>query len=147
MIFFMTIGCTAFAEKYDMHIIKASQKFGIPRVIIRNLIFVESSNNPKAKSKKGAHGLMQLRYIAAKEMGVRDRYNPKQNIIGGTKYLKKMWDRFDSLYLALIAYNLGPTKLSKIIREGGIIPVGAIRYANKIMSMSYPSFKKLMLQG
>jgi soluble lytic murein transglycosylase-like protein len=80
----------------------------------------ESNFDPKAKSPKGAGGLMQLMPDTAREMGVTDVYDPQSNIQGGAKYLKRMMTLFDNdIALAVAAYNAGP---QAVLSRGGVIP-------------------------
>lgn len=88
-----------------------------PKIIIA-VIVVESSGNNNAVSNSQAKGLMQLKFLAAKEMGIKDRFHPYDNIWAGTKYLKKLEKRFGSLDAALAAYNIGPTRLDKLLKRG-----------------------------
>lgn len=107
-------------EVYDNIIVKASEKFGVPQELIKAVITAESAGHNHAKSKVGAKGLMQLMDGTARELGVSDSFDPAQNIFGGTRYLRKMLDKFDqNRELALAAYNAGPGNVEKY---GGIPP-------------------------
>ncbi len=81
--------------------------------LVRAVIQVESGYNHRARSNKGAMGLMQLMPGTASQMRVRNAYDPDENVRGGTQYLRKMIDRFGRLDLAVAAYNAGPGAVEK----------------------------------
>ncbi len=101
-------------ETYSSYISESALKHGVNKDLIEAVILVESSFNASATSHKGAMGLMQLMPATAKFLGVRDAYDPAQNIEGGTKYLKQLLSTYDGdTRLALAAYNAGEGAVSK----------------------------------
>ncbi len=96
------------SAKYDRVIDRAAHNATLQPALVRAVIVVESGFNPRAVSKKGAVGLMQLRPSTARRYGVKNIFDPDQNIRAGARYLGDLMVRFDSnLELALAAYNAG----------------------------------------
>jgi len=100
--------------KYKKYFQEAARKFDIPWTLLASLSYQESHWNPKAKSFTGVRGLMMLTKRTAKLLGVKNRLDPKQSIIGGTRHLKQMIkfvpkevEGEDRLKFALAAYNIG----------------------------------------
>jgi len=92
----------------------------LPEALLHAVIKSESNYNPGATSPKGAGGLMQLMPDTAREMGVKDVYDPKANIQGGAKYLKRLMTLFNNdIALAVAAYNAGP---DAVLSRGRVIP-------------------------
>jgi tetratricopeptide (TPR) repeat protein len=102
------------AETYSKYINEAAQKHGVDPYLIKSVIKAESDFDAKALSSKGAMGLMQLIPSTAKLMGCKNAYSPRQNIMGGTKYLKRLLKRFKGkVDYALAGYNAGPGNVDK----------------------------------
>lgn len=98
---------------------RAATATSLPVELIEAVIQQESAGRPQAVSAKGAGGLMQLMADTAREMGVSDVFDPEENVMGGSRYLKMLLDEFGDLPLALAAYNAGPQAVRKY---GGIPP-------------------------
>ena len=94
--------------RYAEEISEAANHYGVDPNLVQSVIRVESAFNPWAVSRKGARGLMQLMPQTASSLGVRDSFNPGQNIGGGVRHLRNLIDRYGgNLLLALAAYNAG----------------------------------------
>ena len=108
------------AAQYQSLIDEHSTLNGVSPDLVRAVIQAESAFNPRARSPKGAMGLMQLMPGTAVDFGVNDPYNPVENIRAGVKYLKQLLDSYSGkVELALAAYNAGPTAVKKY---GGTVP-------------------------
>ena len=107
-------------EQYIPIILEAASRYRVDPAIILAMIKTESNYNPYAISKAGAVGLMQLMPKTARELGVRNSYNPEQNIHGGVKYFSQLLNKFNgNQALALAAYNAGSRK---VLEYKGIPP-------------------------
>jgi len=96
--------------------IPTGEKYAPPS-LVKAVIQVESAGKPEAVSSKGAAGLMQLMPATAKQLGVEDRFDPKQNVDGGSRYLQQMLNKYGKKDIALAAYNWGPANVDKAIRK------------------------------
>jgi hypothetical protein len=105
--------------KYETEIKDAAERYQVPVKLVSAVIRAESGFNPRAVSPKGAQGLMQLMPKTASMLGVRNSFDPGQNIDGGVRHLRAMIDRFPhSLALAIAAYNAG----ERPVAQYGAIP-------------------------
>ena len=103
-----------YLPEIDHHVAEAAKFYELDQRLIQAVIQVESNYNPLARSPKGAQGLMQLMPGTAKDLEVGDAYNPRQNIIGGSRYLRYLLDLYNNdLQLALAAYNAGPERVNQ----------------------------------
>ncbi len=118
---------------YAKIIHSTAEKHNVPAALIAAVIKAESGFNPKAVSKRGAKGLMQLNRVTRIEMKLNNAFDPKANIHAGTRYLKRLMKRYNgNIELVLAAYNAGP---SAVARHGGIPPYGQTRrYVPKVIN-------------
>ena len=124
---------------------KYADKNGLDSDFVKAVIKQESGFNPNATSKCGAMGLMQLMPSTAEGLGVTNAYDAEQNIMGGTKYLKGLMDRFDNnKSLALAAYNAGPNAVKKY---GGIPPYMETQNYVKSVLSNYDKMKTAGING
>jgi len=104
-------------NRYDDLITEASKKHGVSFSLLKALIKTESDFNPLAISSAGAKGLMQIMPENIRALNIKDPFDPWENIMGGTRYLKQLITRFDGkLPMALAAYNAGPNVVDRYKR-------------------------------
>lgn len=114
-----------FVGRYENEIDATARNYRVDPALVRAVIHAESAFNPQAVSSKGAQGLMQLMPGTAREVGVADALDAKQNIRGGVNYLARMLEIHDGdIRLATAAYNAGP---GAVKRHGGIPPYAETR--------------------
>jgi soluble lytic murein transglycosylase-like protein len=133
------IQLTKFSPKntdFDNIVEKAAEAFNLPAKLINSVIQKESNFNPNAVSSAGASGLMQLMPGTARGLGVKNVFDPAENIFAGSKYLRQMMDKYNNnLELALAAYNAGPGNVDKY---GGIPPFKETQnYVQKVTNTFY----------
>jgi len=92
---------------------EAADRTGVPAELLRAVALVESGFNPRAVSRKGAMGLMQLMPATARSHGVNDPYDPRQSALGGARVLKNLYESFGNWTQALAAYNWGPGNVNR----------------------------------
>ncbi|MBF0623270.1 MAG: lytic transglycosylase domain-containing protein [Magnetococcales bacterium] len=123
----------ASGKSYEGLIQRAADRYGLDKNLLRAVIQTESSFNPKAVSRVGAQGLMQLMPDTAKDMGVANPLDPEQNVMGGAAYLKKLLDRYrGERSLALAAYNWG---MGNVERRPDAMPAETRNYIAKISNL------------
>jgi soluble lytic murein transglycosylase-like protein len=123
------------ASPYERFITEAAALYDVSADLVRAVIQTESNFNPRAQSRAGARGLMQLTPITLRELKVKiDPFNPRENILAGTKYLSMLLDRHEgNVPLALASYNAGPTAVR---RHRGIPPFKETRgYVKKVTNL------------
>lgn len=108
------------SESFDDLIVENAARAGVREALVRAVIQVESAFNPRAVSNRGAMGLMQLMPGTARQLGVRNAFDPEENVRGGVDYLRQLLDRYNGdERLALAAYNAGPASVD---RHGQTVP-------------------------
>ena len=117
---------------YVHEIRAAAERYGVPVKLVSAVIRAESGFNARAVSRKGAQGLMQLMPATASMLGVRNSFDPRDNINGGVRHLRGLINRFpNSLPLALAAYNAGE---KAVLQYGGIPPFPETQgYVTKVL--------------
>nr|WP_156545287.1 lytic transglycosylase domain-containing protein [Agrobacterium vitis] len=124
---------TATADPYAAHIAGASQRFGIPQAWIVAVKGAESHDDVRAVSPAGALGLMQIMPGTWAELRARyglgrDPFDPRDNIIAGTAYLREMLDRYGTVPAMLAAYNAGPARYDEYLATGRSLPAETRAY-------------------
>jgi soluble lytic murein transglycosylase-like protein len=128
--------------RYDQHIREASALYHIPESLVRAVIRVESDFDPRVVSRAGAQGLMQLMPAVSRGMGVTDVFDPRQNIFGGTRFLRILANAFaGDLVLTISGYHAGPVAVRKY---GGIPPYQTTqKYVRWVLQQYYKQQKAL----
>lgn len=126
---------------FDEIINEAGKQYDLDGALIKAVIQAESNFNPRAVSSKGARGLMQIMPENNRSLNISNAFDPSQNIMGGTYYLKKLLVRYENkLALALAAYNAGPEAVD---RYKGIPPYRETQaYVQKVMGL-YNRYKRI----
>lgn len=125
------------AAPYAEFIDRSAAREGVDPRLVRAVIQVESAYQPKARSRKGAQGLMQLMPDTARRYAVSNPYDPKSNISAGVRHLKSLIDRYEQLPLALAAYNAGEAAVE---RFGGVPPYPETEhYVRQVMALLQPA--------
>jgi soluble lytic murein transglycosylase-like protein len=127
-------------QAYEDIIQEAATEYDMDPALIRAVMQTESAFHPYAVSRAGAEGLMQLMPALADEMGVSDAFDPRENIMGGVRYLKRLLEYHNgNLDLALASYNAGP---GNVERYGGIPPFRETRKYVKTIKAIYARSKR-----
>jgi len=98
---------------FDSLILTSAREHQVEPALVKAVIAAESNFEPLAVSRVGAQGLMQLMPATAASLGVEDAFHPRQNVDGGTRYLRAMLDRYGDVRRALAAYNAGPNAVDR----------------------------------
>lgn len=133
-------------HRYDTYISGASRRYQLPEALIRAVVHTESNYHPNAVSHAGAMGLMQLMPATAKFLGVDDPFDPRQNVYGGSKFLRLLANRFNGdMVLVLAGYHAGPRNVQKY---GGVPPFETTRgYVKAVLRRYYAYERQSQLGG
>ena len=136
-------------QALDAHIDAAARRYKVPASLVRAVMHAESNFDTRALSPKGASGLMQLMPETAREMFVKDIFDPQQNIEGGTRYLRVLANLYSGDMVKMVAaYNAGPEAVRKY---GGSVPPYAETqaYVQKVIKLyfHYKERERLALNG
>lgn len=102
------------SNQYDHIITDASNRYGVDFPLIKAIIKAESDFNPKAVSKKGAKGLMQIMPENFQLLNISNPYDPRESIMAGARYFRELYQRYNGkLALSLAAYNAGPSAVDR----------------------------------
>ena len=124
------------SDRYQGLIRKIAGQYGEDAELVKAIIRVESAFDPQAVSSKNCKGLMQLHPDTARQFGVKDVFDPADNIKGGVKYLQHLRRNFDDIELILAAYNAGE---NAVLRHNGIPPYRETRnYVDKVLKLYDP---------
>ena len=126
---------------YDDIINAEAQRNQVDPDLVRSMVLQESRGVPTAVSPKGASGLMQLMPATAKDLGVSNIFDPKQNIAGGTKYLRQLIDKYGNVEHAVMAYNMGPGAFDQYQAGQRELPKETAQYGDKV-SANFANLKK-----
>ncbi|MFO8072125.1 MAG: lytic transglycosylase domain-containing protein [Polyangia bacterium] len=123
-------------SRFDASIREAARSYSIPEPFIRAVIRVESDYDPRVISVAGAQGLMQLMPATAKRMNVSDPFDPHQNIMGGTRYLRYLANAFGGdMVLTIAGYHAGE---GAVMKHDGVPPYRSTRgYIRKVLRFYY----------
>ncbi|MDB4975321.1 MAG: Lytic transglycosylase, catalytic [Myxococcaceae bacterium] len=123
-------------SRYDEYLLEAARLYQLPVALLRAVMHIESDFDPNVVSVDGAVGLMQLMPFTAEQMGVSDPFDPRQNILGGTRFLRILANLFQGdLVKTVASYNAGPGAVN---RYHGVPPFSETRrYVNRVLERYY----------
>lgn len=128
------------SDPWAPYVAEAARRFAIPQRWIRAVMAAESVGDPAALSPKGAVGLMQVMPATWEELRAKhglgaNPWQPRDNILAGTGYLRELHDRYGSIDAMLAAYNAGPRRYDEHLASGRALPAETVDYVAKIASM------------
>lgn len=115
----------------ELFFLRAARRYRLDPALLKAIAKAESNFDPRAVSSKGAMGLMQLMPATAKAYGVRNPFNPEENVLGAAAFLKELFEEFGDVRLVLAAYNAGP---ERVRTYGGVPPYPETRtYIQRVL--------------